>query len=174
MLTHQPALGMDTVMIDRLREQPDPTSIELIARLFARHAFAARDPAKSLAALIRFRLQDERISGATREAVRSMARTMVEQERRATPVPSKETGLGTSIGLREVARLLGQSEATVKRKLVSWEFRRYCGWPCWDPAGQMWRFAARAFDFGGARETYFSSMPARDPYEPPSWCEKQP
>lgn len=143
-------------------------AIAELADIFARAAVHLESPAKSVAKRVPFFLSATVPAGTVQAVIRA-ANERVDRLRAET---NQRILLEVRplLTLSEVAPLLRLTPGVMEKLLIDWEFRRDCGWPQWI-AGR-WHFHPDAF--GLHKPEYFSHLPEREPYPPPSHCRTQP
>jgi hypothetical protein len=139
-----------------------------LADVFARAAMDLESPAKSFAKRVPYYLQEVLSEGKLAAVIRAANERVarLRAERAADALPR----LARFLTIDEVAPLLNLTVSVMEKLLMDPEFRRACGWPHWI-AGR-WHFHADAF--GPRKPEYFSRLPDREPFPPPTHCQLQP
>lgn len=146
-----------------LKNEADPSLICHAAKLLAEQAADRESPKRSIGASCRELAKD----GVPAEIV---ARIKQEAISLATAEVRRRDPRSEWLSVEDVASIECATPATIEAHLKDWRYRWKWGWPTYMLG--RWRFPKAAFDERHA--DYFTSLPDRDPYDPPKGYRRQP
>ena len=162
----RPLVTMDPLFPSR---DPDPEALAAIADSLVEEALKSSSPARSAAALIRHRYAD-RLNPSALHRLKAEVAVMLSNSLSRPPEDPTAKGVDAPwLTVKEAARCLRITAATLKQRLRSHDRRRELGWPWWD--GHRWLIPGAAL-CPTRRAAFLCQIPPDEPYPPPPFADR--